>query len=316
MDQSGDLKHLSLDRVFGDPEFYLVPPGVMRYDHYHTHGWWARMQRDGESLRTFFSDGQYGSIDEALRAALKHQQELINAFGSNIQVGGTKQLPTDPLDRIFRKVDKAKGNGAPFEYWLTRWYDQQHKIKTKRFAIKRYGEEEARALALATTIANHNLTPRPTRYGDALKRFKWKRYSRMDVHRAAQINTDFQPTKSSDAASDLDSFAFEGSRNFILHQQIERDPKLRAAKIRDFIERHGKMSCEICHFNFSEIYPFLTNDIIQVHHQTPLATLDERTRTSLNDLMLICANCHFAIHQGDAVDNVIAALDLFKDGER
>lgn len=311
MEQSSTLTQFSLDRVFGDPDHYVVPPGVIRYDHYHTHGWWARMQRDGESLRTFFSDGQYGSIEGALRAAIQHQQELVDAFGTNINAGGAKQLPAEPHERIVRKVDKPKGNGAPFEYWLARWYDQQHKIKTKRFGVKRHGEEDAKALALATAAVKHNAAPKPTRYTDALQRYKWKHYSRIDVHRASKINTEPQVNRSHKQHQITDAFAYEGDRNFILHQQIERDKKLREAKIRDFIERHGSMFCEICGFNFSKTYPFLANDIIQVHHQTPLGLLEESSRTTLNDLMLICANCHFAVHQGDAVDNVIAALDIF-----
>ena len=273
------------------------------------------MQRDGESLRTFFTDGLYGSIEDALRAAIKHQEELIDAFGTSINIGGTKQLPIDPQERIFRKIDRPKGKGAPFEYWLARWYDQQHKIKTKRFGVKRYGEDEAKALALATATVKHNSSPRPIRYADVLQRFKWKPYSRAEVHRASKINTEPHAKRRPNQEPIPDAFAFEGDKKFLLHQQIERDKKLRDAKIRNFIERHGRMFCEICRFSFSETYSFLANDIIQVHHQTPLALLNESTRTTLNDLMLICANCHFAVHQGDAVDNVIAALDIFK-GER
>jgi predicted HNH restriction endonuclease len=312
---SSTSPQFSLDRVFEDPSHYLVPPGVIRYDHYHTHGWWARMQRDGESLRTFFSDGQYGSIEDALRAAIKHQQELIDAFGTSFNAGGKKQLPTNPEDRISRKVEKPKGNGVPYESWVARWYDQQYKVQTKRFAVRLHGEEKAKALALATTTANHNSAPRPIRYADSLQRFKWKPYPRADVLRASKVNTEPNPTKSFVNPPLSDAFAFEGDRKFVLHQQIERDKKLRDAKIRDFVERHGRVFCEICSFSFSDTYSFLADDIIQVHHQTPLGLLDKSTRTTLNDLMLICANCHFAIHQGDAVENVIAALDIFK-GER
>jgi hypothetical protein len=273
------------------------------------------MQRDGESLRIFFSDSQYGSIEDALRAAIKHQQELIDAFGTTINAGGTKQLPSDPQERIFRKIDKPKGNGAPFEYWLARWYDENHKIKTKRFGVNRLGEDEAKALALATTTVKHNNLPRPSRRADVLERFKWKPYSRTDVFRASKTNTEPSTKRPKKQQNLTDDFAFEGHRNFITHLQIERDRKLRDAKINDFVAKNGRVYCEICGFNFSATCPFLANDIIQVHHQTPLASLDQPVQTTLNDLMLICANCHFAIHQGDAVDNVIAALDIFK-GER
>ena len=313
MDQSPISPELSLDRVFGDPEFYIVPPGVIRYDHYHTHGWWARMQRQGESVRTFFSDNQYGSIDDALRAAIQHQQELIDAFGTSITVSKLKQLSIDPRERIFRRTDKAKGNGAPFEYWLARWYDKNHKIMSKRFGVKRYGEDEARTLALSATKANHNKSPKPARQADVFQYLKWKSYSRTEVLRLSRINAEQNSTRSQLDVGQVDVYAFEGERSFILHQQIERDRKLRAAKIFDFLKNNERVYCEICLFNFKSTYPFLDNDIIQVHHQTPLSALTMSTKTSLNDLMLICANCHFAIHQGDAVDNVIAALDVFHE---
>lgn len=302
---------LSLERVFGDPEFYIVPPGVIRYDHYHTHGWWSRMQRQRANLRTFFSDGLHGSIENALRAAIKNQQELIDAFGTEVVVSSSRQLPIDPRDRIYRKVDKPKGNGSPFEYWLARWYDQDYKIQSKRFAVKRYGEEAAKAMALSIAGTNHNKAPKPARAYDVFANLKWKPYSRADVLRASEINTEPQRNETRTHFEQVDAFAFEGAQNFILHQQIERDKKLRSAKILDFIDKHGKIHCEICLFNFQETYSFLENDIIQVHHQTPLSELKESTKTTLSDLMLICANCHFAIHQGDAVDNVIAALDIF-----
>ena len=303
---------LSLDRVLGDPEFYIVPPGVIRYDHYHTHGWWSRLQRQGESLRTFFSDGQHGSIEAALRAAIQDQQELLDAFGTNVVVTKLKQLPLDPRERIHRKKDKPKGNGNPFEYWLARWYDLDHKTRSKRFAVNRYGEEGAKALALSTAATNHNKSPKPAKTYDVFSNLKWKPYSRADVLRASRINTEPQSKREQLSAENIDSFAFEGHRNFILHQQIERDKKLRTAKILDFINQHGSIHCELCSFNFKATYNFLESDIIQVHHQTPLSSLTESTKVTLNDLMLICANCHFAIHQGDAVDNVIAALDIFK----
>lgn len=300
---------LSIERVFEDPAYYAVPPGVIRFDHYHTHGWWTRMQREGSNLRTFFSDGKFGSIDHALVAAVEYLQEVIDAFGTSV-ANKSRHLPIEPRDRIFRRTDKARGKRKLHEYWMARWYDEEYKIRFKRFAVKRYGEQGAMALALETTAKLHNGTPKPARQIEIFSYRNWKRYARSDVLRASRINT--QPSNSAVSAPDfVDDFAFEGQRNYTLHCQIERDRALREAKISDFISKNGSVYCEICGFNFRSTYPFLGRDIIQVHHQTPLADLTEATKTTLNDLMLLCANCHFAIHQGDAVDNVIAALDTF-----
>jgi len=268
------------------------------------------MQREGSNLRTFFSDGKFGSIDHALRAAVEYLQEVIDAFGTSV-ANKSRHLPIEPRDRIFRRTDKARGNRNPHEYWISRWYDEDYKIRFKRFAVKRYGEQGAMALALETTAKLHNSTPKPARQIEIFSYRNWKRYARSDVLHASKVNT--QPSKSgiSSQFDFSDVFAFEGQRNFILHSQIERNRALREAKISDFISRNGSVYCEICNFNFKSTYPFLGSDIIQIHHQTPLAELTEATKTTLNDLMLVCANCHFAIHQGDAVDNVIAALDAF-----
>jgi len=33
---------------------------------------------------------------------------------------------------------------------------------------------------------------------------------------------------------------------------------------------------------------------------------------NLSDLMLLCSNCHFAVHQGDAEENLLIAMEHFE----
>jgi predicted HNH restriction endonuclease len=79
-----------------------------------------------------------------------------------------------------------------------------------------------------------------------------------------------------------------------------------------FLEKHGRLFCELCNFNFAEAYPFLKRDVIEVHHVVPLKTLNKSTAVTTDDLMLLCANCHLAVHQGDAEENLLSAMAHFE----
>ncbi|MEV8195522.1 HNH endonuclease [Rhodococcus pyridinivorans] len=76
----------------------------------------------------------------------------------------------------------------------------------------------------------------------------------------------------------------------------ERDPKLRKQKIARSKQQRGEVSCEVCGFDFARAYPGHGNDYIEVHHRIPLHASGEVTST-LDDLILLCANCHRMIHR-------------------
>jgi 5-methylcytosine-specific restriction protein A len=76
----------------------------------------------------------------------------------------------------------------------------------------------------------------------------------------------------------------------------ERDPRLRRRKI-DSARRLGQpLQCEVCDFHFARYYGALGKDYIEVHHVLPLHVSGPRT-TKLEDLALLCANCHRMCHR-------------------
>ncbi|MFE3887658.1 HNH endonuclease [Streptomyces lydicus] len=76
----------------------------------------------------------------------------------------------------------------------------------------------------------------------------------------------------------------------------ERDPKLRRRKI-DSARRTGQpLQCEVCDFHFGRFYGDLGKDYIEVHHVTPLHISGPR-ETKLEDLALLCSNCHRMCHR-------------------
>lgn len=81
-----------------------------------------------------------------------------------------------------------------------------------------------------------------------------------------------------------------------LHRFRERDRKLVEAKKKEALKKHGRLSCEVCGFDFSSKYGPAGNGIIDIHHTTPVHTLVQGQKTRLEDLALLCANCHRMVH--------------------
>jgi hypothetical protein len=53
--------------------------------------------------------------------------------------------------------------------------------------------------------------------------------------------------------------------------------------------------CEVCGFNFEETYGAIGHEYIVAHHLKPIAS--GPSRTTLEDIALVCANCHAMIHK-------------------
>ncbi|MEU5268169.1 HNH endonuclease [Streptomyces hygroscopicus] len=76
----------------------------------------------------------------------------------------------------------------------------------------------------------------------------------------------------------------------------ERDPKLRRRKI-DRVQRLGQpVRCEVCDFQFDRFYGPIGEGYIEVHHLLPLHISGPR-ETELDDLALLCSNCHRMCHR-------------------
>jgi ribosomal protein L44E len=81
----------------------------------------------------------------------------------------------------------------------------------------------------------------------------------------------------------------EARKKLVIHLVRERDRKLVAQKKASV----DTPTCEVCNFDFQKKYGI---NYCEVHHLTPLAHLKEGTQTKLDDLAIVCANCHRVIH--------------------
>ncbi len=91
--------------------------------------------------------------------------------------------------------------------------------------------------------------------------------------------------------------AIEGEEKYrwIRHRYYERDPALIKAK-KNEAKHHGPILCEACNFDFIKSYGIHGAEFMECHHRFPIAKHGKRTNT-LEDLALVCSNCHRMLHR-------------------
>lgn len=87
----------------------------------------------------------------------------------------------------------------------------------------------------------------------------------------------------------------EGACTKVTVNKYERNPVNRAA----CIAAYGSV-CNICGFDFGEVYGSLGYGYIEVHHRIPVSLMGaDYVVDPINDLVPLCSNCHAAVHRRD-----------------
>jgi 5-methylcytosine-specific restriction endonuclease McrA len=89
----------------------------------------------------------------------------------------------------------------------------------------------------------------------------------------------------------------EGEKKYFQHIGRERNPHVaRAAKTKRWRETH-ELKCDACGFDFYRIYGARGYRYIEAHHTVPISVLNRSQRTKLEDIALVCSNCHRMLHR-------------------
>lgn len=81
------------------------------------------------------------------------------------------------------------------------------------------------------------------------------------------------------------------------HVVRERSRKLVDSKKRSVLQATGSLRCEACDFDFSAAYGDRGTGFIECHHTRPVSEMGPDGTTHLDDLALVCSNCHRMIHR-------------------
>jgi hypothetical protein len=114
---------------------------------------------------------------------------------------------------------------------------------------------------------------------------------------SAQLFRDLWYDVNETAAPVTDLTFAEGQPILRLHVQRERNQLLVNAAKRRFKDKYGRLFCEVCGFDFSDHYGELGDDFIEAHHRIPLSESAAEVETSIDDLAMVCANCHRMLHR-------------------
>jgi 5-methylcytosine-specific restriction protein A len=115
-----------------------------------------------------------------------------------------------------------------------------------------------------------------------------------------------------DTIDDDDTFeAIEGAVLTRVHRLRERKRGFRSRVIRRAEKAHGAVRCEACEAVAMRAGP-IGVAMFEVHHLAPLCNA-ATTVTRLNDLALLCANCHRLIHAAMRQDDRHYGLVEFRE---
>lgn len=117
---------------------------------------------------------------------------------------------------------------------------------------------------------------------EILKLYKPKKPGKID---SKVITESFEPV------------GIEGNSRLAIHMRYERDSNLILKIKRQAILNNPMLNCEVCDFSFYEKYGELGQGFIEAHHKTPLSDTKTETKTTVNDIALLCSNCHKMIHK-------------------
>jgi predicted HNH restriction endonuclease len=82
-----------------------------------------------------------------------------------------------------------------------------------------------------------------------------------------------------------------------IHLKRERNSLLIKGAKRLFQEKFGKLFCQICNFDFEEIYGELGRNFIEGHHTIPVSTMTFDYETKVEEIAMVCSNCHKMLHR-------------------
>lgn len=99
-------------------------------------------------------------------------------------------------------------------------------------------------------------------------------------------------------------------QRLILHTFKERFAQTVAKKKELALAEHGTLICEVCEFDFLGVYGQLGAGFSECHHLTPVAELEEDHSTQLDELAIVCANCHRMLHRSIRDGEMISVDDL------
>ena len=151
-----------------------------------------------------------------------------------------------------------------------------------------------------------------------MDRSTWKAYAHRpnDVRSlAAEIAKGIGVLEAIDTRDHADAFsAEEGEVLMRVHKTRERHSGVRPRVLARVKRTCGCVACEACGCRADKMgfEAAVAEAVFELHHLVPLCSV-VTTRTTLVDVVLLCANCHRLIHAAMRDTDAPLSLDVFRD---
>lgn len=111
-------------------------------------------------------------------------------------------------------------------------------------------------------------------------------------------------TNNSKKSEDNKSYE-EGKVKLETHKKRERNFKVVKEAKALFIKNNGRLYCELCGFDFEKVYGELGSGFIEGHHIKPVSQMKDGDVTKVEDIKMLCSNCHKMVHRG-----IVKGIDI------
>jgi predicted HNH restriction endonuclease len=160
--------------------------------------------------------------------------------------------------------------------------------------------------------------------GGQTEKAVWRRFadSPAELHALAKAIEDalnsenyLKEMAANGSPDDVDDYkGFEGKVAKRIHQVRERDTKVVEKRKKQAIQKYGFLFCEVCGPDSGRKYGSFGGRTIDAHHTKPVAKIVLGEPTHVDDLALLCANCHRYAHASGllTVDEICSALSIVR----
>lgn len=105
------------------------------------------------------------------------------------------------------------------------------------------------------------------------------------------------PLPPADVTHLLDQTFAEGKAAYRQHLRYERSRQLVDTTIAYRKGLNPLLQCDVCSFDFEATYGSVGKDYIEVHHTKPVSEMGPGDVSNVEDMALVCANCHKMLHR-------------------
>lgn len=221
-----------------------------------------------------------------------HKGDIVLVFQRPKKVGGGKTI----MSHLFQILDEVPFEDPEFK--KHKWARRIEVIAVNDLSNPFPKPEEFNFGAAGNSGVACDITKLANVAGLTVKQTQQKIWECFGLSSGGLVSSDTTDYNDLEPLSTLQRTYQEGER-LRVHIQTERALRNSDA-VRDKINEgfrfgNGRLLCECCRFDFFEEYGLIGQGFVECHHKNFISNGERKT--TLEDLALVCSNCHRMLHR-------------------